>query len=152
MDPFARKMIFGAIAFGSSMLLMAGGLSVVYFHMHPRCSEQVLSESISPDKQWIGAVMERRCGEESPFLIHVNLRPAQQAIRLGYFSGQASEGEIFVTEEVFVAGEALPSAIPKLEWSSADQLNIKCSHCNSAFARAQSERWQSVRIRYSAEP
>ena len=147
MDPFARKMILGAVALGLSMLMMAGALSVVYFHLHPRCSEQLLSEAISPDKRWIGAVMERRCGEESPFLVHVNLRPAQEPIRLGYFSGQASEGEIFVTEEVFVAGIASPSAMPTLEWSSSDQLNVKCSHCSSAFARAQSERWQSVRIR-----
>src|SRR5215472_9779971 len=141
MDPFARKMIFGAIGYGSSMLLMAGALTVVYFHLHPRCSERVLSETVSPDKQWIAAVMERRCGEESPFLVHVNLRPARQDIRLGYFSGQASEGEIFVAEEVFVAGIASPSAIPTLEWSSSDQLNVKCLRCSSAFAQAQSGRW-----------
>ena len=146
MDPFAKKMIFGALGFGSAMLLMAGALSVVYFHLHPQCSEQVLAEAISPDKKWIAAAMERRCGDNEPFLLHVNLRPAQQPIRLGYFSGSASEGEIFLGEE------DTPAETPDLEWSSPDQLRIRCARCSSAFARAMNERWQSLHIRYENLP
>jgi hypothetical protein len=144
MDPFARKMIVGALAFGSTMLLMAAALSVVYFHMHPGCSEQVLAEAISPDKRWIAAALERRCGDNAPFLLHVNLRPAGQPIRLGYFSGRASEGEIFLVEE------DTPADVPALEWSSHDQLDVRCPHCSSTFARTMNKRWQSVHIRYVA--
>lgn len=138
-------MILGALVFGSVMLLMAGALSVVYFHMHPQCSEQVLAEATSPDQRWIAAAMERRCGDNSPFLLHVNLRPAGQPIRLGYFSGHASEGEILLLEEETAA------EIPDMDWSSSDQLHIRCPRCSAAFARAINERWQSIHIRYAAE-
>ncbi len=142
MDPFAKKMLLGALAFGSAMLLMAAALSVVYFHLHPRCGEQALAEAISPDKQWVAAAMERRCGDNSPFLLHVNLRPAEQPIRLGYFSGQAGEGEIFIVEE------DTPAEIPALEWSLPDQLIVRCPRCSSRFAQIIHQRWQSVHIRY----
>src|SRR5260370_33367293 len=99
MDPFARKIILGMVACGSAFLLMAGALSVVYFHHRPRCGESVVSEATSPDKQWTAAVMERRCGEESPFFVHVNLRPAAEPVRLSYFSGRADEGEGFLAEQ-----------------------------------------------------
>jgi hypothetical protein len=143
MDPFARKMVVGSLAFGCAMLLMAAALAVVYFHMHPQCSEQVLAEAISPDKRWIAAALERRCGGNAPFLLHVNLRPAEQPIRLGYFSGHASEGEIFLVEE------DTPADVPQLEWRSPDRLDIRCARCSSAFARTMNQRWQSVSIRYA---
>lgn len=144
MDPFARKMIVGALAFGSAMLLMAAALSVVYFHMHPACSEQVLAEAISPDKRWIVAALERRCGDNAPFLLHVNLRPAGQPIGLGYFSGRATKGEVFRVEE------DTPADVPALEWSSPDQLDIRCQRCSSTSAKTMNQRWQSVHIRYKA--
>lgn len=142
MDPFARKMIFGALGFGSAMLLMAGALAVVYFHLRPQCSEQVLAEAISPDNKWIAAAMERRCGDDKPFLLHVNLRPAQQPVRLGYFSGRATEGEIFLAEEDTLA------ETPDLEWNSPEQLHVRCGRCSSASAQALQESWQTLHIRY----
>src|SRR5215475_14301488 len=143
MDPFARTMIAGALAFGSAMLLMAVALGVVYFHVHPQCSEQVLAEATSPDRRWIAAALERRCGDNAPFMLHVNLRPVEQPIRLGYFSGHASEGEIFLVEE------DTPADVPALDWSSSKQLDIRCPRCSSAFARAMNQSWQSVHIRYA---
>src|SRR5260370_31780538 len=138
MDPFAKKMVLGALAFGSAMLLMAAALSVVYFHLHPRCSEQALAEAISPDKQWVAAAMERRCGDNAPLLLHGNLRPAAQPIRPGYFSGHASEGEIFLVEET------TPAETPTLQLSSSDQLIARCPHCRSQLAHLLNHRSQSV--------
>src|SRR5260370_7315734 len=85
MDPFAKKMVLGALAFGSAMLLMAAALSVVYFHLHPRCSEQALAEAISPDKQWVAPAMERRCGDTPPFLLPSNLPSTPHPLHLSYF-------------------------------------------------------------------
>jgi hypothetical protein len=146
MDPFAKKMIYGALVFGSVMALMAAAVSVVYFHLYPKCAEQVLSQATSPDKKWIAAVLERRCGEESPFLLHVNLRGAEQySVQLGYFSGRATDGEIFVVE-----GDAA-GPLPVLEWTSPSQLTIRCAHCSSAFARKLDERWGTVLVRYETK-
>lgn len=144
MDPFARKMVLGAVAFGSVMVLMAGVLSVVYFHLHPQCNEQVLTQSLSPDKKWAATAMERRCGENGPFLLHVNLRAAEDPVRLDFFSGHASEGEVLLMEEETAA------EVPELDWRSADQLIIRCSRCSSSFARTLNGHWQSVDIRYEA--
>jgi hypothetical protein len=142
MDPFARKMIFGSLAFGSAMLLMAGGLSVVYFHNRPRCSEQVLSQTTSPDGQWTAAVMERRCGDDSPFFIHVNLRPATEPLRLGYFSGRADVGEVFVVEE------DTQGMAPVLAWSSRDQLTVQCPRCRAAQVEKREDRLGAISIEY----
>ena len=146
MDPFAKKIVFGALIFGSVMVLMAAALSVFYFHFYPRCLEQVMAQATSPDQQWIAAVMERRCGPESPFLLHVNLRQAGQPISLGYFSGKAGDGEVLVVEEE-TAG-----TIPELQWDSAHQLTVRCPRCSSSFAQKMDERWGPILVRYQTKP
>lgn len=146
MDPFARKMICGGLAFGSAMLLMAGALSMIYFHNRPQCSEAVLSEATSPDRQWTAAVMERRCGEESPFFVHVNLRPAAAPIRLSYFSGRAEEGEVFMVEE------DTRDLAPALEWSSPGRLTIQCPRCRAALVRKREKHWGAIAVRYQLQP
>jgi hypothetical protein len=146
MDPFARKMIFGSLAFGTGMVLLASALSVVYFHHRPRCGEQVLSQAASPDKRWSAVVMQRRCGDESPFFIHVNLRPAAESLQLGYFSGRADEGEVFLLEQ------ESPDIAPELEWSSPTQLTLRCSRCRAALVQKRDERWGPVQVRYHLQP
>lgn len=146
MDAFARKMVSGALVFGAVMVLMAAVLSVVYFHLYPRCSEQVLAQAPSPDHQWIATAMERRCGPESPFLLHVNLRPAAQPISLGYFSGQAEDGQVLLVEEETAA------TIPEMEWTSPTQLTIRCPRCSSSYARKMDARWGTVVLTYEKAP
>jgi|SRR5215471_19152073 len=145
MDPFAKKIVFGSLIFGSAMVLMAAALSVVYFHLYPRCSEQVMAEAPSPDQQWIATVLERRCGPESPFLLHVNLRRAGQPISLGYFSGLASDGQVLVVEE------ETTGIVPDLEWNSSRELTIRCSRCSSSFAQKMDQRLGPILIRYQTK-
>jgi hypothetical protein len=143
MDPFARKMIVGSFAFGAAMLLMASVLSTIYFHnFRRRCDEAALSETTSPDGQWAAAVMERRCGDESPFFIHVNLRPSKEPIELGFFSGRAEQGEVFVAEEQAQGIE------PVLTWHSPNQLTIQCPQCGAARVKKREEHLGAVNIQY----
>jgi hypothetical protein len=135
-------MVRGSFAYGAALLTMFAILTVVYLHLRPRCSDQVVAESTSPDNHWTAAVMEARCGEESPFLTHVNLRPANESIKLGYFSGRADEGEVFLLEQ------DAQSASMKLEWTSPTHLAISCSHCQVAFLKKRQERWGNVEISY----
>src|SRR5262249_28238322 len=99
MDPFARKMIFGSFVYGGMMLVMFAVLTVVYLHTRPRCSDRVVAEASDPGKHWTATVMERRCGAEAPFFTHVNLRPAAEELHRGFFSGSATQGEVFVVEQ-----------------------------------------------------
>jgi hypothetical protein len=145
MDPFAKKMVSGALVFGSVMVLMAAALSVVYFHLYPRCSEQVMAEATSTDQQWIAAILERRCGPESPFLLHVNLRRTGQPISLGYFSGLASDGEVLIVEE------ETTGIVPELEWNSPRELTIRCPRCSSSFAQKMDEHLGPIIIRYQTK-
>jgi hypothetical protein len=142
MDPFAKKMLLGSLAFGSAMALMAGALWVVYLHAHPHCSDRVLAQADSPDDKWTAVLMERRCGEEAPFLLHVNLHPAGEALRLGFFSGRAEEGEVFLLEE------DTRRVTPTLQWTAPDELTMQCSGCRAALVRKRDERWGGVRVRY----
>jgi hypothetical protein len=139
-DPFAKKMVRGALAFAAVLLVMFTILTTVYLHLRPKCSDEVVLESMSPDRQWIATAMQRRCGEEAPISTHVNLRPADRSIHYGFFSGMAEEGEVFELERDAQATN------PALVWNSASQLTIRCSNC--AGISKQQERWENVLIRY----
>jgi len=139
-DPFARKMFHGSLIFASVLALLIAALTTVYLHVRPRCSDDVVLASESPDRQWIATAMQRRCGEESPFLTHVNLRPANRSLQYGFFSGKAEDGEVFVVER---EAHGLPLA---LIWDSPSQLTIRCSNCPDA-SRRQKESGKVV-VRY----
>lgn len=143
MDPFAKKMIHGSMAFAVVLLVMFAVLTVLYLHYRPRCSDQVIADLRSPDGRWAAAVMEARCGQDQPFLTHVNLRPAADSIKLGYFSGKADEGEVFLLEQ------DAQSANVGLSWTAPDRLAISCSRCQLAFLRKRLEHWQGVTISYA---
>ncbi len=142
MDPFARKMIYGSFVYGGMMLVMFAVLTVVYLHTRPRCSDRVVAESTDQARQWTATVMERRCGAETPFFTHVNLRPAGKDLSTGFFSGSATEGEIFVLEQD-AAGSGL-----MIRWTSPTMLIISCAHCSSTLVRKHDESWGNVTIKY----
>src|SRR5215510_1120023 len=135
-------MLRGSVAFAAVMLLMFAALTVVYFHLRPRCSDQVFASATSPDRHWTASVMEARCGEDQPFLTHVKLRPAGESIKLGYFSGKADDGEVFLVEQ------DAESATVSLTWMAPNRLAISCAHCQLAFLRKRQEHWGEVTITY----
>lgn len=143
MDPFARRMVQGTLVYGSVMLVMFAVLTAVYLHTRPRCSDRVVAEATSPGHQWIATVMERRCGEDAPFLTHVNLRPAGRDIQRGFFSGSAAEGEVFLAEQ-----DAASIGIT-LQWSAPNTLTLHCLHCSPDLQREKDQRWGSVIINYA---
>lgn len=142
MDPFARKMVYGSFVYGGMLLVMFAVLTVVYLHTRPRCSDRVVAESTDQAAQWTATVMERRCGAEAPFFTHVNLRPAGQDLHSGFFSGSATEGEVFLVEQDAV------SARISLRWISPMALSITCPRCSPLLVSKHDERWGSVVIEY----
>ena len=142
MDPFARKMWQGAFIYGGAMLVMFAVLTVIYLHSRPSCSERVAGQADSPNARWSAAIVERRCGEEAPFFTHVNLHRAGEPLNRGFFSGMASEGEIFVVEQDVAA------AAITLQWIDGDTLLIQCPKCAASLLRKNDERWNGVRIKY----
>ena len=142
MDPFARKMVRSSVIYGAVLVLMFAVLTVFYLHLRPRCTDQVISSSASPDGKWIAVVMERRCGEEAPFSMHVNLRATGEPLTFGYFSGAATQGEVFRIEQ------DAQSANTSLTWTAPDRLAIGCEHCQIAFLKKKAERWNKVSISY----
>ena len=143
MDPFARKMLQGTFVYGAVMLVMFVVLTVVYLHTRPRCSDRVVASATSPDGQWTATVMERRCGEDKPFYTHVNLRPAKEDLRFGFFSGTATAGEIYVIEEDVATAEL------SMEWTAPDTIAIRCPGCSAAFEHKKEQRWGSLIINYA---
>ena len=141
-DPFARKMWRGAFVYGGAMLVMFAVLTVFYLHSRPRCSERVAGQADSPNARWSAALLERRCGEEAPFFTHVNLRRAGEPLHRGFFSGMASEGEVFVVEQ-----DAAAAGVT-LQWIDGDTLLIQCPKCSASLLRKNDERWNAVVIKY----
>ncbi|HET7872848.1 MAG TPA: hypothetical protein VFL42_10090 [Terriglobales bacterium] len=142
MDPFARKMIRGAMAYAGAMLVMFAIATVVYVHLRPRCPDRVVGSATSPDNQWTATILERRCGAEAPFITHANLRRSTQPLSRGFFSGQANEGDVFVVEQDS-AGAGLT-----MHWTAAGQLTIACSRCDTAFLRRADAQLGPVSILY----
>lgn len=138
MDPFAKKMIQGSFAFLVAMLLMLAALSVVYFHTHLRCSDELLAQVPSPDGRLVAAVMRQRCGEEAPFVVHVNLRASGSPLRFGFFSGRASQGQVFAAEQ------DAPEIIPQVTWTPSGELHIICASCRDPHME---QGWGGVTIR-----
>lgn len=136
-------MIRSSFAYGAFLVLLFTVMTILYLHWRPRCSDQVISEAKDPGGHWIAAVMEARCGEDQPFFTHVNLRPATDPIQLGYFSGRASDNEIFLLEQ------DAQSADVKVEWTATNRLAISCAHCPPTYLRKHFERWGDVTITYA---
>ncbi|HEY2114041.1 MAG TPA: hypothetical protein VGJ51_03075 [Candidatus Angelobacter sp.] len=146
MDPFARKMVVGSFVYGAMILLMFAVLTIVYLHTRPRCSDRVVAESTDPGKHWTATVMERRCGNEAPFFTHVNLRPAGTDLNTGFFSGSATEGEVFLVEQ-----DAAGAGIA-LHWTTPATLIISCPHCSATLVSKRNELWGNVTINYALPP
>lgn len=142
MDPFAKKMVRGALAFAAGMLVLFAVLTGVYLHERPPCSEQTISETASSDKLQIAAVMERRCGDETSFFTHVNLRVSADPIKFEYFTGRAKDGEIFSIEQ------DARSAGVTLQWVSPRQLTIHCSGCTGTVPKKHEQHWHDIEISY----
>jgi hypothetical protein len=143
MDPFARTMWRFGLGFGGGVLVAVVALSAVYFHARPRCSDRVVSSSVSPDQQWTATVLERRCGEEAAFFTHVNVRPAAQPEHYGFFSGRATDDEVFEVEE-----DALSAGVV-LAWTAPNQLTIRCPQCSASLLRHHAERSGPVAVTYA---
>ena len=146
MDPFARKMVLGSFVYGGMIVLMFAVLTVVYLHTRPRCTDRVIADATDPGKRWIATVMERRCGNEAPFFTHVNLRPAGTDLSAGFFSGLATEGEVFLVEQ-----DAAGTGIT-LDWTSPATLSIHCPHCSPGLVRKRDKHWRDAEISYDPTP
>ena len=139
MDPFARKMWRGGLAFSALLAALAGALTVYDVHARPRCGDRSVSESTSPDKHWTATVLERRCGEDAPFITQVNLRQGGTKLERGFFSGQANDNNVFTVEQD-AAGAGL-----QLRWNDTGELTISCRHCDPNYVRRQDTRLQNTR-------
>jgi hypothetical protein len=141
-DPFARRMLQGSMAFAAMMLLMFAVFTAVYMHLNPRCSEEIISQSLSPDGKFAAAILERHCGESVQIVTHVNLRPAEQPVRTGYFTGTAKDGQVFAVE--LTAAEASID----LRWNADSALTVACEGCGNPAPSQTDATWGAVRIQY----
>lgn len=141
MDPFARKMWYFAIGFAAILLLLVGVLKLFSAHEWPTCPDHVIREANSPDKRWTAAILQRRCGTYAPFITSINLRAAGP-LRRGYYSGQATQGTVFMVEQ-----DAAGAGI-SLSWSAQKVLTVHCAHCSPDFVRQRDQLWSDVRIQY----
>ena len=141
MDPFAKKMWAAGLGSALFLLLLFASLTFVYVHQRPSCPDRVLGQTDSPDRKWTAAILERRCGTDAPFVTRVNIRSAGP-LQLGFFSGQASEGNVFVIEQ-----DAASLSI-RLEWMEDDQLRVICPRCSSRYIQQEAASLGPVQISY----
>lgn len=141
MDPFARKMWRSGIGFAVSLLVLVSGLKLFSMHEWPTCPDTLISETASPGKQFIAAILQRRCGTEAPYVTRVNLRPKGPLIR-GFLSWQVKQGTIFVLEQ-----DAAGAGIT-VSWAEQNTLTIHCPHCDPALGRQRDQQWGPVIIHY----
>jgi hypothetical protein len=124
-----------------SLLLLVGGLKIFSMHEWPACPDMLMSESASPGKQWIAAILQRRCGADSAFFTRVSLR-ASGPLERGFLSGQIQQGTVFAVEQ-----DAVGSGIA-LSWSNQNVLTVRCPHCTLTLVHQRDQQWGPVTIRY----
>ncbi|HKW76891.1 MAG TPA: hypothetical protein VJN64_15275 [Terriglobales bacterium] len=144
MDPFARNMLRSTAAFAISLLVIFSVMTLTYVHIHPQCPDSVLVQSESPSRKFVATVVQRRCGEESPFVTQVNLRDASQDLSRGFVSGEVKTGIVFRVEQD-AAGAGL-----SLSWTGPEELTVRCPRCEASFIQQRDERWGEVRIVYGS--
>ena len=135
-------MIFGSFVYGGVMVVMFAVLTVVYLHMKPKCSDRLIAEATDTNKQWTAVVMERRCGAEAPFFTHVNIRPAADDLKIGFFSGMAEAGETFLVEQDAIASDIT------LSWPKANTLLIQCAGCKASAVQKHDQQFGAVAVEY----
>ncbi|HSM86849.1 MAG TPA: hypothetical protein VLT16_11880 [Candidatus Limnocylindrales bacterium] len=142
MDPFAKKMWRAGALFAGLMIFLFAVLTAVWFHIHPSCPDRTLSHAVSPGRQWTAAILQRRCGDESPFITQVNIRPGSGPFARGFFSGQAMQGNVFTVEQ-----DAAGAGV-SLTWTAGNRLLVHCPRCNPAYVRRTEPRLGPVQITY----
>jgi len=142
MDPFAKKMWRAGLSYAGLLLLLAVAATVGYVHKRPRCGDRVVSESASPDRRWTATILERRCGDDAPFVTRINIRNGDAQLIRGFLSGQANENNVFTIEQ-----DAADAGF-NLDWNSPDQLTIRCRHCDPRYVHQQDSQHGSLAIRY----
>jgi hypothetical protein len=116
---------------GVGVLVYRYILSVTLF---PGCSNDVLSERVSPDGKYLATVFERNCGATTPYYRVVSLRRHGKR-----FDGNDEKAWVFeVKNQPAVA----------LAWESQQQLNIVYSP--GGDIRMDLARWENVQISTTA--
>lgn len=142
MDPFAKTMWRASLAFALLLMILSAALTIVYVHARPRCGDRIVSEQDSPDRLWTATVLEHRCGDDAPFITQINLRAGSTKLARGFFSGQASQNNVFSVEQD-AAGAGL-----QLDWNSPGELIVYCRNCDPKFVRQREARHGTLNIRY----
>jgi hypothetical protein len=76
----------------------------------------------------------------------VNVRPAGAPIQLGYFSGRAGEGEVFVAEQ------DAADVVPDLEWTSSTALTVRCRQCRASEVQRRDDHIGVITVGYELGP
>lgn len=142
MDPFARKMWRAGLAFAALLASLAAAMTIFWIHAHPRCGDRVVRESGSHDRRWTATILERRCGEDAPFITQVNLREGGTTLQRGFWSGQANDNNVFTVEQ-----DAAGAGV-QLQWNDAGELTIACHHCDRNYVRRQDAKHGTLKISY----
>jgi hypothetical protein len=122
------------ITIGAIAVLVAA-VSLV-LHFDPLCSEEIVSEQVSPDGRYVAVQMIRDCGATTPYVTHINLHLAGSSFRPGFFNGTITEGEVLTVASY--SGE-----VPHC-WPAARQLNIE--YPDSERGPDNRNVWRDVRI------
>jgi hypothetical protein len=70
-----------------------------FFHFHPLCGEDTVSEKTSPDRKYVAVLMTRNCGATAAYVAHINLRPVGTNFRSSFFDGTVTDGEVFTSSK-----------------------------------------------------
>ena len=100
------------------------------------CSDDVVSEQVSPDGSKVVVEMEGNCGATSPYAYRLSLRYATHNFPKSWV-GRITDGEVFTVPRVYV----------RADWIGNDQLQITCKDASRVRVRPAS--WQGFHLLYS---
>ena len=108
----------GIVLFGVCVVSIA---VAGFLHFNPVCGEEIGVEKTSPDGSYVATLMTRNCGATTPYVAHINLRPATSNFRADFFAGVINEGEVFASSKY---------SCSRFCWSKPHKLSIGYSELN----------------------
>jgi hypothetical protein len=99
------------------------------------CTEKHISDTASPDGNYVASHFVRNCGATTPSAYHINLRKGTDKFPVS-LSGTIIEGEVFN-----IASQKLT-----VEWKDDKTLLVKCMNCLPGVRYKMEKTWQDVNV------
>lgn len=119
-------------------ITLCSGLLVSGCSSTPNCEEEILQQSVSPDRKSLSVVFQRNCGATTAYVTHVNIRSLNKDFVRD--NGVILEGQVLLSRS---------RVRVTTDWLSSSELRIRCEGCQKNELPRSTQEWRGIKVNYS---